>query len=114
MRIVLSQNFSEELKLIILSIVVLNVVDGIMTICSVFTGRAVEANPLMAFLIDCHPVLFMTCKQMLVALGVVLLWRLRRRKLAVFSIFGAFLIYYVNLLHQLQLIDILSVHGWIH
>ena len=102
MKIGLSRRFLNELELVIFSILTLNCLDGILTIILVSTGKAVEANPLMAYLIGYHPILFMLCKQLLVSLGAVILWRLRENLLAVVSMFAIFLIYYVNLLHQLR------------
>jgi len=102
MKIELSHNFFNELKLVIFSVFILNVLDGVLTIISVSTGNALEANPLMAYLIDYHPVLFMICKLLLVYLGSVILWRFRKNMLAIFSIFAIFLVYYITILHQLR------------
>lgn len=99
----------QKLQLLILCILTLNVADGILTIILVGTGRAVEANPLMAYLIGHNPVLFMFCKQALVSLGILLLWRLRHYVLAVVSIFAVFLLYYLNLLHQITFFTLRSV-----
>lgn len=102
MKAELSRRFLDEIELVIFSILTLNCLDGILTIILVSTGKAVEANPLMAYLIGYHPILFMFCKQLLVSLGAVILWRLRENLLAVVSMFVIFLVYYVNLLHQLR------------
>lgn len=114
MKIELFKDFFNELKLVIFFMFVLNVLDGIFTIFLVSTGNAIEANPLMAYLIGCHPVLFMFCKQLLVYLGSIILWRFRRNMLAVVSIFGMFLVYYVNLLHHLRVINIGLVQSLIN
>ena len=106
MKINLSHNLIDKLKLVIFFTFVLNALDGIFTILVVLTGHAVEANPLMAYLIDCHPVLFMFCKQLLVYLGSLILLRFRENMLAVFGIFGIFLVYYANLLHHLRFINV--------
>lgn len=105
----LSRHFQNELELVIFSILMLNCLDGILTIILVGTGKAVEANPLMAYLIGYHPLLFMLCKQLLVSLGAIILWRLRENFLAVVSMFAIFLVYYVNLLHQLRFFRIAFV-----
>ena len=106
MKMELSHNFIDKLKLVIFFIFVLNALDGIFTILVVSTGNAVEANPLMAYLINCHPALFMFCKQLLVYLGSLILLRFRENMLAVFAIFGIFLVYYVNLLYHLRFINV--------
>jgi len=106
MTIKLFQDFFNELKLVIYFIFVLNVLDGVLTIISVSTGKALEFNPLMAYLINYHPVLFMICKQLLVYLGSVILWRFRENMLAVFSIFGICLMYYINIFHHLRIINL--------
>ena len=98
----------QKLQLLILVILTLNVTDGVLTIILVGTGRAVEANPLMAYLISHNPVLFMFCKQALVSLGILLLWRLRHHVLAVVSIVAVFVLYYLNLLHQISFFTIRS------
>ena len=114
MKIKLSRDFFDELKFIIFFIVVLNLLDALLTIVSVFTGNAVEANPLMAYLITYDPLLFMICKQLLVSLGAIILWRFRQNMLAIFSIFLVFLIYYVNLIYHLRLIHLTFIQDLIH
>ena len=73
---------------------VLCVLDGVMTIIWIVTGGAREANPMMDLLFQIHPAVFMLVKTTLVALGITLLWRLRRHALAVVGIFVAFIAYY--------------------
>jgi uncharacterized membrane protein len=67
------------------SIFVLNTLDGILTIFWVETGRAEEANPLMEHVLSASPGLFMILKLSLVALGLTLLWRLRKNRFSFFS-----------------------------
>lgn len=90
------------LKGIIATIFLLNVLDGLLTVYWIFTGQAVEANPLMDNVLHISPGLFMAIKLGLVALGSILLWRLRSSPVAVMSIFGLFIIYYLLLLYHLQ------------
>lgn len=85
---------------------VLNVLDAIFTLWWVQTAQATEANPLMAAAIDAHPVVFVIVKCALVGLGSWLLWRYRRRPLAVVSIFLAFMAYYALLLLHLGAADV--------
>lgn len=82
-------------------IFILSVIDGMLTIFWVLSNRATEANPLMSHLIMQDPVLFLVVKNVLVALGVILLWRLRQRPLALVGIFACFLVYSTVLIHHL-------------
>lgn len=77
---------------------VLNLLDALFTLVWVGTGLATEANPLLHDLVHEHPLAFVTSKLALVTLGSLLLWRLRRRPLAVIAIFVGFLAYYGLLL----------------
>jgi hypothetical protein len=86
------------LKGILVAILSLNVIDAAVTLFWVSTGRASEANPLMAPLLDVNAVVFVLVKLGLVMLGVLLLWRLRRRPLAVVGIILVFVVYYLALL----------------
>jgi len=98
--------FFEKLTLLIFFVFFLNMLDGILTIVLVCTGKGVETNPLMLNLINTHPALFMSCKVVLVFLGSMILWRYRERMFAVFSIFLAFVTYYVILLYEVRLIHL--------
>ena len=91
------------LRWIIAAVLVLNMLDAILTLLWVESGRAREANLLLAPLIDQDPLLFVAVKFALVLLGALLLWRLRTHPLAVVSIFVAFLAYYWLLLYHLRL-----------
>lgn len=66
-------------------LVVMNLLDGIFTLVWVLSGQATEANPLMALLIDAHPLLFIIFKIALVNLGAILLWRLYHRRFALIA-----------------------------
>ncbi len=97
---------------IIATVFVLNVLDGILTIIWIFTGRATESNPLMDNLIQFHPVLFIIVKMALVLLGTALLWRLRRQAMAVVAIFLAFMVYYAILIYHLSAMNLDIVLDW--
>ncbi len=84
------------------AILVMNVLDAIFTIYWISDHQAVEANPLLADLAHEHPLAFVAVKLALVSLGSGLLWRLRRRPLAVIAIFAAFLGYYFLLVYHLN------------
>jgi hypothetical protein len=89
------------LRGIVACVMVLNLFDAVCTITVVSLGKATEANPLMAGLIDSDPWLFMVIKLLLVSLGSYLLWRLRKRAAAVMGIFAAFMVYYCLALYHL-------------
>jgi len=83
---------------IVRAVLVLNVADAVFTLLWIRGGLASEANPLLRELAHGHPVLFVAAKLALVGLGSWLLWRERRRPLAVIAIFVAFGVYYGLLL----------------
>jgi hypothetical protein len=90
------------LRGVVAALLVMNLCDAILTIIVVTSGRAKEANPFMADLIESHPVNFAMVKMTLVSLGTILLWRHRKRPAAVMSIFIAFMAYYAVILHHLK------------
>ena len=90
------------LKGVIWTMLVLNVIDGALTLIWVSTGRATEANPLLAILAHEYPVLFVLVKFTLVGMGSYLLWRYRKHPGSVVGIFVAFLAYYFVLLYHLR------------
>jgi hypothetical protein len=100
------------LRIIVVFVIVLNLLDGLLTIFWVISGQAEEANPLMAELIQMHPVVFIAGKLALVMLGTYLLWRLRYRATAVISIFVVFLVYYALLLLHLRAMDLRLIRRW--
>ncbi len=81
---------------------VLNLVDAVFTALWVYGGMAREANPLMASLLEGHPILFVATKLGLVGLGSHLLWTRRNEPLAVVAIFVAFVAYYAVLVLHLD------------
>jgi hypothetical protein len=93
-------------------VLVLNLLDATFTILWVAAGLAREANPLFEELVRRDPVTFATAKLVLVALGSLLLWRLRHRPLAVIAIFVSFLAYYLILLYHVRFLGLL-VGAWL-
>lgn len=87
---------------IVKAVLVLNLFDAVFTLFWVELGVAVEANALLRDLVHEHALAFVLAKLSLVSLGALFLWRYRRHPLAVVAIFGAFLIYYLILLHHLR------------
>ena len=88
-------------------VLVLNLLDAVFTILWVGAGLAREANPLFEVMVRDHPVAFASAKLVLVALGSLLLWRLRHRPLAVVAIFVSFLAYYLILLYHVRFLGLL-------
>ena len=88
-------------------VLVLNLLDAVFTLLWVWAGLAKEANPLMRDLVHHYPVTFAVTKLALVGLASLLLWRLRRRPLAVVAIFLAFLVYYALLLAHVGFLSLL-------
>lgn len=94
------------LEWVVRALLILNLFDAVMTTMWIYSGRAVEANPLLADLAHGHPLLFVLVKTALVSLGSLLLWRLRRQPLAVVAIFATFLVYYFLLIYHLEALDL--------
>jgi hypothetical protein len=75
-------------------ILVLNLVDGMLTLAVVQGGLAAEANPLLdAALTQGGAAWFMAVKLALVSLGVGLLWRLRHRRSALIALASGAAVY---------------------
>lgn len=91
---------------IVKAILVMNVLDAFMTLVWVYSGRAVEANLFIADLVHNYPRAFVAVKLTLVAFGSFVLWRLRKRPLAVVSIFAAFLAYYFLVIYHLNALNL--------
>src|SRR5688572_22094320 len=81
------------LRTAVLAVLVLNLADLVFTMWWVQTGVATEANVLLTGLVERNFVVFALAKMMLVSLGVLLLWRQRRRPLATFGIGVSFVAY---------------------
>ena len=87
---------------IVKAVLVFNLLDALFTLVWVRTGHAIEANALMRNLVNDSAIGFMLAKLGIVSLGSLLLWRNRRRPLAVVSIFVAFLAYYLVLVYHIE------------
>ena len=75
------RNETTVMILVLALVWLLNFVDGLMTVVWVQFGVALEANPLMAEIVE-RPVVFLSTKTVLVTLGSLLLWRFRSFRLA--------------------------------
>ena len=92
---------------IVKAVVVLNLIDGVLTLLWVWTGFAREANTLLDELVTHYPVLFVAIKLALVGLGTTLLWKRREHPAAVIGIFVSFLVYYYLLLMHMGFVGTL-------
>ncbi len=90
-------------------VLILNVLDAIFTIVYTSTGVAVESNPLMKGVLGASPVLFMLAKLALVSLGVLLLWRLRDRRAAVYGLVATGTAYATLIIYHLSAVDRLTL-----
>lgn len=90
------------LKVIIGLVFLLNAADAVFTVYWVVGGDSWETNPLMELLLGIHPVIFVSVKLLLVALGSWLLWRYRRQRVAVIGLFCLFIVYYWLLIIHLH------------
>lgn len=90
----------------------LNLADAVLTMYWLMSGAATEANPLMEQALAWGPIPFVLGKTSLVALGSWILWKRRRRPLAVVCIFIAFLAYYWLLIYHLRALD-LQLFSWL-
>ncbi|QDG52304.1 hypothetical protein FIV42_16630 [Persicimonas caeni] len=84
------------------AIFVLNAIDAVATVTWVSADLAYEANPLMAHLLDIHPVLFVATKLTLVGLSVWLLWRHCDRMLSMVAAIALFGLYYALIVYHLS------------
>ena len=91
------RNETTVMVLVLALVWVLNFVDALMTIAWVQFGIALEANPLMADIVE-QPALFLTTKTVLVSLGTALLWRFRHKRLALRASLVALICYTAILL----------------
>lgn len=99
------------LRGIVIALVLLNAIDGVLTIVWIETGRFTEVNPLMDLLLSTNPVLFISVKMLLVCLGIVLLWRYRDSGFAVISIFFCFTAYCYVLTFHFNALNIVLLTG---
>jgi len=90
------------LSKVIWLVFVLNVFDALLTVYWVLAVGVEEGNPVMRALVGLHPAFFVAGKLSLVIAGSWVLWRWRRRRVAVVGIFGLFIVYYWILLYHLH------------
>ena len=88
-------NFFNSLKMatMIRLLFVTNLIDAALTVLWVDMGIAVEANPLMSYVLELGPAWFIGCKIVVILLACVILWNLRRLPLAKSVAFFSCLLY---------------------
>ena len=91
---------------------ILNLVDAILTIIWVTSDLAEEANPIMDWFLGFGTVPFAVAKIAIVSLGSYVLWRTRRRPLAVIGVFIMFMAYYFILLYHLSAMNVGMLQRW--
>jgi hypothetical protein len=75
------------------ALLVLNLIDGVLTLIAVDGGGAAEANPLMRLSLGLGALAFILIKIVVVSGGVLFLWRARQRVLAVAGLVTLNLLY---------------------
>lgn len=97
------------LKVVVAGILLLNLADAAFTIAWTSAGLATEVNPLLDDVLARSPVLFMLAKLALVSLGIFLLFRLRKRRLAHAALYACGCVY-ISLVayHVTQLSELLG------
>lgn len=89
-----SERSISVLRLVVLAVIVANLLDAVFTMFWVESGIAVEANALMAVVLERSAVGFTALKLAVVSAGVLVLWRLRHRsRLAVPGLVGCCVAY---------------------
>lgn len=89
------------LRVVVVSLVVLNLLDAVFTLVWVEAGIATEANVLLEGVLSQSAVGFMLVKMALLSLGVSVLWRQRHKRLAVVGLATACLVYNSVLVYHL-------------
>ncbi len=89
------------------AILILNLIDGVVTLAVVHAGAAEEANPLMALSLNWGNVEFMMIKLGLVSLGVALLWRMRYNRYAAVAMTSLAAIYSLVFVYHFRSMHIL-------
>lgn len=76
---------NSSLKKNLYAIIGLNVFDAFATLTWIMQGVAIEANPLMAELIDISPLFFLTVKMGTVICGCLYLWKHRKVSIVMYA-----------------------------
>ena len=93
-----SKLFKQIGSFFVLGTLVFNVVDATATMWVVSKGLAEEANPLLDWALQKHPLWFIGVKTSMVSAGTYILWRWRTYYLALCGAYSLFVIYWSLLL----------------
>lgn len=112
-RLALGRGMDEQARFpglyaLLTSTVLFSLIDAVLTMAVVLAGLAIEANPLMAALLHHGPIWFVLGKTALVGGGVAVLWRFRRRPLALPGAAFACGCYAVVLVHHGRSVTVLA------
>ncbi len=94
------KNAFSWLSRILAATLVFNFCDIVMTLLVVISGIGVEANPLMAYLLEQSPLAFALFKVTMVSIGVMVLWHTRHYRLAIAGSVGIFSVYAMLMLYH--------------
>jgi len=109
MRNLVTRFFTNYFAHLVIILLAFNVSDTFLTLYWVSNEIALEANPIMAFLLEGHPLLFVVTKLFLVGLGCLLLWRLRKSRASWVALSTCILVYlWVMTVHISIVIDTLG------
>jgi len=86
---------------------VFNFFDLLLTLIVVYSGAAIEANPLMARLLEAGPLAFALTKLTMVSLGVWILWQERKRWISLLGTVGVFGVYTLLMFYHLHSLAVL-------
>ena len=100
-------SFPPWLERLLAVTLIFNTLDIIMTLLVVLAGFAVEANPVMAAVLDTNPVVFAVVKLAMVSAGVWVLWSYRTHRLASVGSIAIFCAYTAVMAWHLRSIHIL-------
>lgn len=87
------RDLQPRLHVLVLTIFVMNIADGLLTIVWVFSDLATEANPVMAYLLKVHPGVFMAGKLGMICGSLCILLQYRHRLSAILALFFALFLY---------------------
>ena len=91
-----------DLRYLVAGILVGNLIDAAFTIAWTTAGIATEANPLLVEILERSPLLFMVAKLALVSAGIFLLFRRRKRRLALAGLYACGCIYATLLVYHVS------------
>jgi hypothetical protein len=94
--------FYPRLKALLVATLAFNLVDVILTLSLIHAGLAIEANPVMRALLEVSPVVFVVGKLSMVFFGLYVLWKERRRTLALVGSGAVFAVYFLLMVYHIR------------